>query len=115
MIKKTVENFVSERKQNKENFQFSMAFTAGALLLAIIPLFIYYVWAINSTATMWFDIRELEQEKRKLLLEKDLLEVKIAELESSSTLESETDVDMIDAHNPQFLVIRDNVQYVYNN
>jgi hypothetical protein len=49
-------------------------------------------------------------------MEKELLDVKIAELESLSTILSDDDLqNMQRVKDPEYLVIKDNVQYVYNN
>ena len=52
-------------------------------------LLIYYVWILNINATKGYDIRSLENAKRELTIEKERLDVKIAELESMKTIEEE--------------------------
>ena len=48
-------------------------------------------------------------------MEKELLDVKIAELESLSTILQEEDLKHMEkVENPDYLVIKDDVQYVYN-
>jgi len=50
------------------------------------------------------------------MIEKELLDVKIAELESLSTIIKEDDTkSMENIENPDYLVIKEGVQYVYNN
>jgi hypothetical protein len=48
-------------------------------------------------------------------MEKEKLDVKIAELESLSNIMTDTDLkNMEKIENPDYLVIKNNVQYVYN-
>jgi len=48
-------------------------------------------------------------------MEKEKLDVKIAELESLSNIMSESDLENMEKiENPNYLVIKNNVQYVYN-
>jgi len=61
-------------------------------------------------------IRNLEIEKRQLMIEKERLDVKIAELESITNIIEEWDSgDMVPIEDPDYLVIKSDVQYVYNN
>lgn len=79
-------------------------------------LLLYYVWILNANATKGYNIRILEEEKSNLLIEKELLDVKIAELESLSTIMQDDDIkEMEKIDNPDYLVIKENVKYVYNN
>jgi hypothetical protein len=55
-------------------------------------MILYYIWILNVNATKGYNIRELEIEKKQLLMEKELLDVKIAELESLSTILSGDDL-----------------------
>ena len=48
----------------------------------------------------------------QLKLEKQLLDAKIAEIDSFSSLEQND--NMQDVENPDYLVIKENVNYVYN-
>ena len=110
-----INNFSYERKQKKEYFNFWITSTYIALLSIIVWLLLYYVWILNVSATKWYDIRILEREKKDLLIEKELLDVKIAELESLWTiLNDENTKNMEKAENPNYLVIKENFQYVYN-
>lgn len=109
-------NFFSNRKNQKEKFNFWITSTYIALLSLISLLLLYYVWILNVNATKGYNIRELEIEKKTLLMEKELLDVKIAELESLSTILSDDDLqNMEKIWEPDYLVIKDNIQYVYNN
>ena len=82
----------------------------------IVFLLLYYVWILNANATKGYNIRILEEQKSNLLIEKELLDVKIAELESLSNIMQDDDVkEMEKVENPDYLVIKENVKYVYNN
>ncbi len=108
-------NFLSKRKKEKEKDNFWITSTYIALLSIISLLLLYYVWILNENATNWYNIRELEIQRKTLLMEKELLDVKIAELESLSTILKEDDLQNMDKiKDPKYLVIKDDVQYVYN-
>ena len=48
-------------------------------------------------------------------MEKELLDVQIAELESLSTILQDNDLQNMEAiKDPSYLVVKENVQYVYN-
>lgn len=87
------------------------------LLGCIAFLLVYYVWILNANATQWFAIRDLESTQKQLKVELDRLEVKIAEIESSKSIESDETLKSImeEYEDPNYLVIRENIQYVYNN
>ena len=86
------------------------------LLLLTGFLLIYYVWILNVNATKGYNIRQLEIEKRNLLIEKELLDVKIAELESLSNILWKDDLENMEkVKEPDYLVIKEWVQYVYKN
>ena len=80
-------------------------------------LLLYYVWILNVNATKWYDIRELEQTKRELSIQKELLKVQLSDLESLSNIESDTSLlkNMEEIKDPDYIVIKKWVQYVYNN
>ena len=109
--------FFSKRKARKEEFLFWVNYTFSLLLGLVILLFIYYVWILNINATKWYDIRKLEIEKQNLLLQNELLEVQISNLESLTNIEQESDIKNImeKTENPDFAVIRNWVDYAYNN
>ena len=108
-------SFFSKRKKEKEKFDFGITSTYIALLSLISLLLLYYVWILNVNATKGYDIRDLENEKKVLLMEKELLDVQIAELESLSTILQDDDLqNMQRIWEPDYLVIKDDVQYVYN-
>ena len=109
-------NFFSKRKKDKENLDFGLTSTYITLLSLIVCLLLYYVWILNVNATKGYNIRILEREQKNLLIEKELLDVKIAELESLSNIMQEEDLkEMEKVEDPDYLVIKENVQYVYNN
>lgn len=108
-------NFRSVRKQTREEFVFWIRSTYMIMLGVIASLLVYYVWILNVNATQGYNIRQLQTEKRALLLEKELLDVKIAELESlDSILNSDDMKDMEKVENPDYVVIKNDTQYVYN-
>lgn len=87
------------------------------MLAVIACLFIYYVISLNTSATLGYDIRDLENTQKELKVELERLNVKIAEIESSDAISSDEVLeDMMEEYDdPNYLVIRTGVQYVYNN
>lgn len=109
-------SFFSKRKKEKENFNFWIRSTYITMLTLICGLLLYYILMLNSTATKGYNIIELEKEKRNLIIEKERLDVKIAELESLDTISGQEDTSIMEpVENADYLVIKENVQYVYNN
>lgn len=116
VIKNFKESFSSKRKKEKESFNIWLTSTYLIMLSVIAWLLLYYVWILNVNATKGYNIRQLEIEKRELLIEKELLDVQIAELESLSNILKDDDTkNMEKVENPDYLVIKEWVQYVYNN
>lgn len=108
-------SFFSRRKEEKEKFNIWMTSTYISLLWIIALLLLYYVWTLNVNATKWYNIRQLEIEKQNLLMEKEQLDVKIAELESLNNIMNSWELkNMEKIKEPDYLVIKDNTQYVYN-
>jgi len=108
-------HFSSRRKKEKEQIDFWVNSIYITLLSIICLLLLYYVWLLNVNATKWYNIRELNIQKENLLMEKELLDVKIAELESLSTILKDEDLQNMDKiENPEYLVVRDDVQYTFN-
>ena len=109
-------SFLSERKRNKEKLQFGYQSTYIALLGVIGFLLIYYVWTLNANATQGYTIRDLENTGKELKVELERLDVKIAELESTESISSDEQLQdiMEEYEDPNYLVIKENVQYVYN-
>jgi len=109
------QNYFSKRKREKEKFKFWVNSTYIALLTIISILLLYYVWIQNVNATKWYNIRELENQKKNLLMEKEQLDVKIAELDSLSNINwDQSLLNMEEITDPDYLVINSDIQYVYN-
>ena len=115
VLKEEAHNFFSKRKIEKQKLQFGFTSTYVIMLSVIGFLLIYYVWILNVNATKGFNIRNLEIEKRNLMIEKERLDVKIADLESIKSIEEWESGDMVPIEDPDYLVIKSDVQYVYNN
>lgn len=59
-------------------------------------LLIFYIYHINKNATMWYVLKELQEEREELLSEKEMLNLKISKSQSLSNLESDVYIsDMI--------------------
>ena len=116
-IKDYEKAFVSKRKKAKQELTKWVNSTFVIMMGLIISLFLYYVWSLNANATAWYEIRELEREKNQLLSEKEIITVKISQLESSDNIDKDSDAkeDMEKVVEPDYLVIKQGVQYVYNN
>lgn len=106
-------NFYSQRKRNKEKYQFGVTSTYILMLSFISILLLYYVWMLNANATKWESIRQLDIQVQQLKLERELLDVRIADLESLDAILKE-DNNMEKVENPDYLVIKEDVNYVYN-
>ena len=90
-------NFYSQRKKDKEKF------------------LLYYVWMLNANATKWESIRQLTNQMEQLDLERQRLDVRIAELESLSTILQDDDLkNMEKTEDPDYIVIKEWMSYVYN-
>ncbi len=108
-------NFFSERKKEKDKFEFWVASTYITMLSLIAMLLLYYVWSINVNATKGDIIRQLEEQKSELMTESQRLDVKISNLESLSNIDIQGEMgDMEEIENPDYLVIREGVNYVYS-
>lgn len=107
--------FLSERKTFRENFKLGLTSTYMLILLFIWVLWVYYVWTLNVNATKWYNIRQLEIEKKNLSVEKELLDVKIAEIQSLYTLlKYDMIKNMEKVQEPEYLVIKEEDKYVFN-
>ena len=108
-------NFYSKRKKEKEKFNFWVNSTYLSLLSIITILLLHYVWILNINATQWYNIIQLNLEKSDLMKEKEKLDLKIAEIQSLSEIMSEENKqNMEKVTDPDFLVIKNDIQYVYN-
>lgn len=115
VLKEDMQNFFSERKYQRDSEEIGLHTTYIFMIGLIGFLLIYYVWILNVNATQGYNIIELEKEKRELELKKWFLDVKISELESLGTIMKEEDSqNMEPVGNPDYLVIKEGVQYVYN-
>lgn len=116
VVREPQKNFFSRRKRDQEKLQFGYQSTYVALMSIISFLLVYYVWILNANATQWYNIRQLEKTQNELKVELDRLNVKIAELESLDSVSSD-DIfnNMEPIEDPDYLVIKEGVQYVYNN
>ena len=116
VMKQQQKNFLSRRKKDQEKLNFGYQSTYIGLLSVIWFLLIYYVISLNTSATLGYDIRALEDSQKKLKVELERLDVKIAELDSLDTITSDDIFDNMEAiEDPDYLVIKEWVQYVYNN
>lgn len=106
-------NFYSQRKKEKDKFQVWVTSTYIIMLSFISVLLLYYVWMLNANATKWENIRQLTNQMEQLKLERQRLDVRISEVESLDTIDQDRK-DMENIENPDYLVIKDNVNYVYN-
>jgi hypothetical protein len=63
------------------------------------------VWTLNENATKGFQIRSLEIEKKSLVLESELLEVRLAEMESLNYLLNSKVAERIEKiESPEYIV-----------
>lgn len=115
ILHNTRSGFFSLRKKKQENLKVGYQSTYIILIAIIASLLIYYVWILNSNATQWYSIRELEREQQELKDELNRIESKISEYESINTIEnSEVIQDMEQPDELSYLIIKEDIQYVYN-
>lgn len=106
----------TKRKKRIDDINFWINSTFSFLLWLIAVCFIYLIWSLNVWATQWYDIRELEVEKQNLLIEKEQLETKISTLESFDTIRNSKSYEKMEKiESPDFIVIRNWINYAYNN
>lgn len=104
----------SQRKTTREKFKLGVYSTYILMLFFIGFLWVYYVWMLNTNATKWYEIINLENQKNKLILEKELLKVRIADLESIQTISKwEWVKTMKKIENPWFIVLDTYKNYVF--
>ncbi len=108
--------FISKRWTQKQNIKYDISFTYIIMISFIFVLLIYYIWTINVNATKGFNIRQLELEKKNLLIEKEQLKVEISKLESLDNIKDEDKQNMEDIKSEEhdYLVIKEWINYVYN-
>ncbi len=114
ILKSSAPRFFSKRKTTRDEFKLGMTTTYIMMLLFIWVLWIYYVWSLNVNATNGYMIRNLEAERKSLIVEKDLLDIKIAELESLSNLRLKWVKWKVKITEIKYLVKKDWEQYAYN-
>jgi len=108
ILKKRGANFFSQRRLLRENFKMNITSTYVMILLFVGVLWIYYVWTLNCNATKWYNVRRLEITKKNLTIEKELLEVRIAELESLNYLLSSSVIkNMEKVESPKYIITPD--------
>jgi len=106
--------FFSTRKTTRENLKIWINSTYILTIIFIAILWIYYVWSLNVNATQWYNIRNAELEKNRLLLEKELLDVQIAELQSLNNLLNWEWINIMQkSQNQEFFVIKDPQIYAF--
>ena len=114
---KQTKEFISDRSKNRQEVKKWVNSTFITMIGLIIFLFIYYLWTVNANATLWYDIRDLEIQISQLKSQKDIMETKIDKIKSLDNISrdpfSKTDMEHI--KDPKSLVIKESVQYVYNN
>lgn len=107
--------FFSRRKNEREKLDLWYQKTYIGLVGFIIFLLIYYVWTLNVNATQGYEIRKLQNMSRELKNDLNRLNSTISELDSSNTILSDDMVkEMQQSYDPQYLVIKEEKQYVYN-
>jgi len=89
-------NFKSNRQINKEKLNFWFKNIYIFMLLLISALFIYYIWNININATKWYNIIELKNDRATLLKNKELLDIKLSEIESLDSIRTSKNIDTLD-------------------
>lgn len=99
--------FVAHRAAEAMSFRWSFA-QAYALCLSLLAILgVYYVWILNANATKGYDYRTLDQMRRELLLQQNLLGVTLAEFESLDKLSTDAQqrkMEQVDA--PDYLVAK---------
>lgn len=112
---RTREKFFSSRTREKQKLESGFQSTYITLISFIAFLLVYYVWTLNANATQTYEIRRLENISRELKDDLNRLESTISELDSANTILSDDMAkSMEQAYNPNYLVIKENQQYVYN-
>ncbi|MBW7954983.1 hypothetical protein H3C61_04180 [Candidatus Gracilibacteria bacterium] len=115
VIKSPRFSFFSERKTTRENFKLGVNTTFILSVFFIGILGIYYVWILNVNATKGYNIRTLELKKNNLVVENELLEVKILELESLASLTKWEGIKNMEKLNGgEYLVVKDSAGYAFN-
>jgi len=99
----------------RENFKLGVNSTYIVTLLFIGVLGIYYVWNLNVNATKGYNITNLERDRNQLTIEKEILDVKIAELQSTSSMKNWEGSEIMEkVDTPHYLVVKDMKDYAFN-
>jgi hypothetical protein len=100
--------FFSTRKTSRENFRLSFTETYVLALGLIAILGIYYVFMLNVNATKGYEVRNLELTRKNLVFEQNLVNIRIAEAESLSTISDNPSVQKMNViDSPKYLVLKD--------
>ena len=113
ILKSSAPSFFSKRKTTRDEFKIGLTTTYIMMLVFIWFLWIYYVYSLNVNATNWYAMRDLEKERKSLIVERDFLDKKISELESLTYLERENKWRKM-VNDFKLLVKKEWEHYVYN-
>lgn len=105
--------FFTGRKTSRENYLLSIR-EAYILSLGLIGLLgIYYVFVLNVNATKGYNLRTIEIARKNYQFEESLLNIRIAEAQSLTTLANSPYASgMQQIENPKYLVLTDSL-YAY--
>lgn len=107
--------FFSHRKEEQKICQKWFSKTYGSILFVTACLFFYYIWALNASATQWYTIQQLKQTQMELQVQLERLNVRIAEVSSIEAISTDEALKyMEEIWTPEYLVVRENMQYTYN-
>lgn len=107
-------SFFSKRKKQKQEFNNGVNSTFIIMTSLIIWLFGYYVWALNTNATAWYEIRGLERKKNQLISENEIIITQISQLDSLNNLIKKIN-NMEKNISPEYLAVQYSPKYVFNN
>lgn len=113
---KHTKEFISNRTKNKQEVTKWINSTFIILVSLIIFLFIYYLWTLNTNATIGYSIRDLDVQISQLQSQKEIIETKIDKIKSLDNIskDKESTTDMEEIKDSISLIIKDDTQYVYN-
>ena len=105
--------FFSSRKTTRENYRLSLRETSILSIGLIGLLGIYYVFILNVNATKGYNLRTVEIARKNYQFEESLLNIRIAEAQSLTTLANSSFASgMEQIENPRYLVLKDSL-YTY--
>ena len=113
---KHTKEFISNRTKNKQEVTKWVNSTFITLVSLIFFLFIYYLWTLNTNATIGYSIRDLDVQISQLQSQKEIIETKIDKIKSLDNIskDKESTTDMEEIKDSISLIIKDDTQYVYN-